>query len=55
MEIQESEEEKRKILPKDYMERLENRGSDKYCVLIFHTFNGEVYIDEIHTKFYYRN
>lgn len=45
MEVKNSEEEKRKILPKDYMQRLERSGSNKYCVLIFHTLSADLYID----------
>lgn len=45
MEIQESEGKKREILPQDYIKRLEARGSHKYCVLIFHTFNADLYIE----------
>lgn len=45
MEIQESEEKKREILPQNYIKRLEGSGSHKYCVLIFHTFNADLYIE----------
>ena len=45
MEIQESNEKKREILPQNYIERLERSGSNKYCILIFHAFNADLFID----------
>lgn len=45
IKIQNSDEEKRKILPQDYMQRLECSGSNKYCVLIFNMVNADLYID----------
>lgn len=45
MEIQESEDKKREILPQNYIKRLEVSGSHKYCVLIFCTFNADLYIE----------
>jgi len=45
MEIQESEEKKREILPPNYIKRLEASGSDKYCILIFHAFNADLFIE----------
>lgn len=45
MEIQESEEKKKEILPQDYIKRLEVSGSHKYCVLIFHAFNADLFIE----------
>lgn len=45
IEIQESEEKKREILPQNYIKRLEARGSHKYCVLIFRAFNADLFIE----------
>jgi len=45
MEIQGSEEKKIEILPQNYIKRLETSGSHKYCILIFHAFNADLYID----------
>lgn len=45
MEIQESEEKKREILPHNYIKRLETSGSHKYCILIFRAFNADLFID----------
>lgn len=45
MEIQESEEKKREILPHNYIKRLETSGSHKYCILIFRVFNADLFID----------
>lgn len=45
VEIQESEEKKREILPEEYIKRLAASGSHKYCILIFHTFNADIYIE----------
>ena len=45
MEIHESEYIKKKSLPNDYIKRLERSGSERYCVLIFKTFQVDLYID----------
>ena len=45
IKIQDSEEQKRQVLPHDYRERLEGSGSHKYCVLIFHAFKADLYIE----------
>lgn len=45
IEIEDNEKEKSGILPPSYLQRLERSGSNKYCVLIFHTFNADLYID----------
>lgn len=45
IEINKKDEEKSLILPYEYVERLENSGSDKYCVLIFNTIEVDMYID----------
>ncbi|MDQ0150016.1 hypothetical protein ACFO6R_08365 [Eubacterium multiforme] len=47
IEIKNSEKDKKEILPKNYIQRLKNSGSDKYCLLIFHTLNAHLYIDGI--------
>lgn len=46
IEIQEDDETKRKILPSQYVERLERSGMQRYCVLIFTTITVDLYIDE---------
>ncbi len=46
IEIQEDDETKRKILPRQYVERLERSGMQRYCVLIFTTITVDLYIDE---------
>lgn len=45
IEIYNSEEQKKQLLPKDYIERLEHSGSHQYCILIFNTFKASLYID----------
>lgn len=45
IKIKNSDEEKKEILPQDYIQRLERSGSNKYCVLTFHTLNVDLYID----------
>ncbi|QEH67831.1 pyridoxamine 5'-phosphate oxidase family protein [Cellulosilyticum sp. ST5] len=45
IEIQEDDETKRKILPSQYVERLERSGMQRYCVLIFTTITVDLYID----------
>ena len=45
IEIQEDDEMKRKILPSQYVERLERSGMQRYCVLIFTTITVDLYID----------
>lgn len=45
IEIQDSEEEKRKVLPQHYIKRLEGSGSHKYCVLIFRASYADLYIE----------
>lgn len=45
IEIQEDDETKRKILPRQYVERLERSGMQRYCVLIFTTITVDLYID----------
>lgn len=45
IEINQNEEEKKCILPYEYLERLARSGSDKYCVLIFKTLEAYIYID----------
>ena len=47
IKIKNSDEEKKEILPQDYIQRLERSGSNKYCVLTFHTLNIDLYIDGI--------
>jgi len=45
IEIQEDDEVKKKILPSQYVERLERSGMQRYCVLIFTAFNADLYVD----------
>lgn len=45
IEINQNEEEKKRILPYEYLERLARSGSEKYCVLIFKTLESYIYID----------
>lgn len=45
IEIQDSEEEKRKVLPADYIKRLEESGSNKYCILVFQAYYADLYME----------
>jgi general stress protein 26 len=45
IEILESEEKKRELLPQNYIKRLEVSGSHKYCVLIFHSISADLFIE----------
>lgn len=45
IEILESEGKKRELLPQNYIKRLEDSGSHKYCVLIFHAINADLFIE----------
>ncbi|MGL4774679.1 MAG: pyridoxamine 5'-phosphate oxidase family protein [Clostridium sp.] len=45
IEINQNEEEKCRILPYEYLQRLTRSGSDKYCVLIFKTLEANIYIN----------
>lgn len=52
--VEENEDKMKQTLPIDYIKRLENSGINKYCMLIFHTINAHLYIDDktenIHIK-----
>lgn len=44
IEIQEDDDQKRKVLPRNYIKRLEGSGIHNYCVLIFHALKSDLYM-----------
>lgn len=52
IEIHEIDKQMKESLPYEYLQRLERRGSHKYCILIFNTIKADLYKDgEITTYF----
>lgn len=45
IEIIETEDEKQRILPTEYVERLRKKGSSRYCILHFTTVEAKAFID----------